>query len=153
MNLPLVAISVALFSMDPAGAESPARISFGVPHNELSRPIEGVPSTVYISLPVQITNTSTQPISFGTLLGQCFTQFVCRKKSSNHWTDISAKGMCAVGYSEQRLAPGQSVDATVNVDSRYAGHKYRLELRIMTAAMAANRKPGIRIKSEPVVLR
>ena len=123
----------------------------GAPHRKEFPATKGIPAAVYIEVPVKTTNTSKEPIAFTKFIaGPDFLEYARIKKNSNHWTDISAKGMCGLSYSPGTLAPGESIESTVLISTDHSRKEFRLVLPIATAK--SGKGSEIRIKSDAIVL-
>ena len=150
MKTKLLTFAFSLLMVGVIRAEPVAKITFGTPIRKVF-PADGtIKRSVYIELPVTITNTSKEAIRFGTNPGPQFDVYVQRRNNSKHWSDITPRGMCGVGYSVQTLAPGESLDDTMLIRLEYGGHGYRLVLPLYETN--SNRMSRIKIKSERIVL-
>lgn len=150
MKTRFVTVAFGILTVGSMSAEPLGKISFGVPHRKSFPATEGIPSAVYIELPITITNTSTEAFRFGTNLGPQFTEYVRRKITSNHWSNITPKGMCGVGFSVSELAPGASLDSTMLIQMEYAGHGFRVELPIIQDD--SHRGASAKLKSPAIVI-
>lgn len=152
MKITLLAIAVALFSTYTGDADPPAQITIGAPHRKEFPADKYGPARVYIEVPAKITNTSKQAINCSDYAGQPdYLEYICRNKSSGHWTDISPKGRCGMPSSTRTLKPGESVDSSVLVGKeKSSGKRFRLGLLIITSA--SDSKTGTKIYSNPITL-
>jgi hypothetical protein len=150
MKTLLLVLAIGMLALAGISAEPAAKITFGTSHQKVFPAADSSPRMVYIELPVTITNTSTAAIRFGTNMGPQFNEYVQRKTTSKHWSDITPRGMCGVGYSVHQLAPGAALDSTMLIQLQYGGHGYRLDLPIF--GPDSNQMSRIKIKSEAIVL-
>ena len=150
MNAQLLTFAIGILMVVSIRAEPTAKITFGTPIRKVFPANGTTQRLVYIELPVKITNTSKTEIQFGTNPGPQFDIYVQRRINSNHWSDVTPRGMCGVGYSVRSLAPGESLDDTMLIQLEYGGHGYRLALPLY--GTNANRISRIKIKSERIVL-
>ncbi len=150
MKNSLVAFSAAILSIGLVVGAPSAKITFGIPQRKELRVTKDGAVTVYLEVPVKITNLSTETLCFGHNLGPLFREHVRRRKNSKHWTEITAAGMCGVGYSIEKLAPGASIESIRLVHTKYSSCGYRLMLSVNT--IAADQESSEVIKSEPLLL-
>jgi len=150
MNTRFATLAIGILAVGGMRAEPLGKIAFGTPHRRVFPATEGIPRWVCIELPVTISNTSTEAIRFGMNPGPQFTEYVRRKTTSKHWSDITPRGMCGVGYSVRELAPGASIESTVMIPAEYGGHGYRLELPILQGY--SRQVSNARIRSPVIVL-
>lgn len=139
-----------LLSFGSCLAETPARITLGAAHQVVFPSPEAGPAAVYIEVFVKTTNTSTEPITFWTNCGPGFFTYVRRRKDSNHWTDISPRGLCGMGASQVRLSPGESLDSKLLVATDHAGKPFRVMLPVSSPASKSH--GGTKVKSNTIFL-
>ena len=150
MSTLYLALACSLFSACACLSDAPAQIEIGPPHRKEFPATKEIPGSVYIEIPIRTTNTSKEAISFTTFIsGPNFLEYVRNKKNSNHWTDISAKGMCGLSYSSMTLASGESIESTVLIEKCYSGKQFRFVLPINRSS---NSKTIIRVASPTITL-
>jgi len=150
MTTNFLTLAIGILMVGVLSAEPSAKITFGTPVRRVFSADASIPRRVYIEMPVTITNTSKEAIRFGTNPGPQFNEYVQRRTTSKHWSDVTPQGMCGVGYSVHTLAPGESLDDTMLIQLEYGGHGYRLDLPLYEPN--SNRMSRIKIKSERIVL-
>ena len=150
MKTQILTLAIGILMVGSIRAEKAAKITFGTPIRKVFPADGAIQRSVYVELPVTITNTSKEAIRFGTNPGPQFDVYVQRRINSKHWSDITPRGMCGVGYSMRTLAPGESLDDTMLIRLEYGGLGYRLVLPLDKAD--SNRVSRIKIKSERIVL-
>jgi hypothetical protein len=150
MKALLLTIAIGILLGGSICAKPPGKITFGAPHQRVFPADATSPRQVYIELPVKITNTSSEAISFGTNSGPQFNVYVQRRTTSKHWSNITPTGMCGLGYSTQSLAPSASLDSTMLIQLEHGGRGYRLALPIYKGN--SNRRSQSTIKSPAIIL-
>ena len=150
MKCQILTIAIGLLAASGIRAEPPAKITFGTPIRK-EFPADGQTGrSVYIELPVTITNTSKFAIQFVVNCGPEFNVYVQRKTNSKQWFNITPRGMCGVGAHVQTLAPGEALKDTQLITLADGGHGYRLELPLREPG--TGRMSSTKITSEKVLL-